>query len=49
MSHGRSFNRYHRWLAKQARRRIRQFFDKTEPKDVMLVKYKQQKDLLFGT
>jgi len=48
MSHGRAFNRYHRWLAKQSRRKIRQFLDKTMPKDIMLAKYKQQKELLFG-
>ena len=49
MSHGRAFKRYHRWLAKQSRRKIRQFFDATLPKDVMLTKYKQQKELLFGS
>ena len=49
MSHGRAFNRYHRWLARRARRQIRQFFDSTIPKDVMLAKYKQRKQQLVGT
>ena len=49
MSHGRAFNRYHRWLAKRARRQIKKFFDETIPKDVLLIKYKHRKAELLGT
>jgi hypothetical protein len=49
MSHGRAHNRLHRWLAKESRRQLRQFIDKTLPKDEFLLKFKQRKQNLVGT
>ena len=49
MSHGRSFNRFHRFLAKKHRQFLRKFVDQELPKDVFLMKFKRQKEELVGT
>jgi hypothetical protein len=49
MSQGRSFNRFHRFLAKKRRQVLRHFVDREAPKDVLLLKFKRRKDVLAGT
>ena len=49
MSHGKSFHRFHRFLAKQRRRALRAFLDYDLPKDVMLHKFKERKEMLAGS
>ena len=49
MSHGKSFTRFHRFLAKQRRRALRVFLDYELPKDVMLQKFKERKEMLAGS
>ncbi len=49
MTQGRAETRLHRWLAKESRRRLRTFIDKTMPKDVLLSKFKEKKRNLAGT
>jgi len=48
MSHGRSFNRFHRFLAKTHRQLLRNFVDREAPKDVLLLKFKRRKTELAG-
>jgi len=48
MSHGRSFNRLHRFLAKKHRQLLRKFRDQESPKDVLLLKFKRRKTELAG-
>ncbi len=49
MSHGKSFSRFHRFLAKQRRKALRAFHDFELPKDVLAYKFKKQKEELQGT
>ncbi len=49
MSEGRSFNRFHRFLAKKHRQLLKQFVDREAPKDVLLLKFKRRKTELAGT
>jgi hypothetical protein len=49
MSRSRSFNRFHRFLAKQHRRVLKKFRDTETPKDVLLIRFKQDKEQLQGT
>ena len=49
MSHGKSFTRFHRFLAKQRRRALRAFHDFELPKDVLARKFKERKEMLSGT
>ena len=49
MSHGKSFTRFHRFLAKRRRRALRMFLDFELPKDVLALKFKQRKEMLHGT
>ena len=49
MSHGRSFNRFHRWLARRHRRFLRTFVDFELPRDEFLHKYKEERAMLSGT
>jgi hypothetical protein len=49
MSHGKSHTRFHRFLAKKRRQLLRQFLDFETPKDVLLHKFKEQKQSIMGT
>ena len=49
MTRNRAFNRFHRFLAKQHRRVLKQFRDTETPKDVVLLRFKQRKLDLQGT
>jgi hypothetical protein len=49
MSHGKSFSRFHRYLAKQRRRALRTFKDFELPKDVLARKFKERKESLSGS
>lgn len=48
MSEGRSFNRFHRFLARKHRQFLRKFVDREAPKDVLLLKFKRRKTELAG-
>jgi hypothetical protein len=49
MSHGRSHNRFHRFLAKKRRQFLKTFKDWELPKDELLHKFKERKSELIGT
>lgn len=49
MSHGKSFSRFHRFLAKKRRRLLKTFKDFELPKDVLIHKFKREKEILHGT
>jgi hypothetical protein len=49
MSHGKSFTRFHRYLAKRRKRALKMFLDFELPKDIITPKFKRQKEMLQGT
>ena len=49
MSRSRSFNRFHRFLAKQHRQVLKKFRDTETPKDVLLAHFKEKRAELQGT
>ena len=49
MSHGRSHNRFHRFLAKRRRQLLKTFREWELPKDELLFKFKEKRRGLIGT
>ena len=49
MSHTRSHNRFHRFLAKRRRQVLKKFREADAVKDELLIKFKERKRDLVGT
>jgi hypothetical protein len=49
MSHSRSHNRFHRFLAKRRRQVLKKFREVDAVKDELLIKFKERKRELAGT